>query len=187
MKYQRTSQQDNFSKPSPIFPSNPSPIPTLSPTVFHPLVFLILGSPGPPISIANNSNPQLSNDSYVRSSILELTPVKAPPYVDSASADFETQSWPRVEENFAQWAGTKIRKAKFDATECREAFGLAITCMSYCPNEEIADISEMLLRFRDVLQRELPPLIQRHPRLKEGIGVKKIYESSNKRECYHIM
>ena len=163
-------------QPATILPSNSSPIPTVSPTSFQPIVFPALGNPAPQIPIINKCTPPLSTVSSVLISSVAPAPVTAPPSGERASVDFETESWPQIEENFGQWGGAKIRKAKFDATECREAFAHAITCMSYRPTDEIGDLREILLGFRDVLQRELPPLIQRHPGLKVGIGVKNIYE-----------
>ncbi len=161
---------------APILPSNQSPIPPVSPTPFQPIVFPSLGNSAPQIPIMNKCTTPLSTGSSDLISTFAPARVTAPPSSDSASADFDTESWPLFEENFGQWGGAKIRKAKFDATECREAFAHAITCMSYRPTEEIGDLREILLGFREVLHRELPQLIQRHPGLKVGISVKNIYE-----------
>ena len=167
---------DELPGPSPIFPSNTSSIPTVSPTASQPDVFSSLESPAPTLLIASNYIPPVTIESSGLNSAVPPSPNTTPHSADSVYPEFDPESVPRVEENFGQWGGAKIRKAKFAAIECREAFDHAILCITYQPTEEIGDLREILLGFRDVLPRELPPLIQRHPGLKVGIAMKNIYE-----------
>ena len=141
---------------APAFPSisssTISPLPTVSPTSYQPDAYSAIANPAPAIPIAPNSTSQFATQPLLPCSTEGSSPGGTALEIESASADFDTENAPPVDENFGQWGGAKIRKAKFVATDCREAFDHAITCMTYQPTVESGNLREILLGFRDVLQ-----------------------------------
>ena len=73
-----------------------------------------------------------------------------------------------------------LKRIKFNEIECRRAFPDAILCKTYNPSDFYADLHTVLFSFRDVIQRELLPIVTFHPGVKAWIGLTNLYDLKNK-------
>ena len=66
-----------------------------------------------------------------------------------------------------QVRGAKTQKRiEFDETDCRRVFRKALLCKTFTPQDEYADLNTVLYSFREVIRRELIPILTEHPGLK---------------------
>ena len=59
-----------------------------------------------------------------------------------------------------QVGGSKTQKRiEFKETECRIVFRKALLCKTFTPQDEYADLNTVLYSFREVIRRELVPIL----------------------------
>ena len=92
-----------------------------------------------------------------------------------------TQSHPQAESS-GQVGGSKTQKRiEFDETDCRLVFKKALLCKTFTPQDEYADLDTVLYSFRDVIRRELVPILAEHPGVKAWNGLTNLYDYNKKR------
>ena len=80
-----------------------------------------------------------------------------------------------------QVGGSKTQKRiEFKETECRRLFRKALLCKSITPQDEYADLDTVLYSFREVIRRELVPILAEHPGVKAWIDITNIYDYHDK-------
>ena len=73
-----------------------------------------------------------------------------------------TQSHPR-----GQVGGSKTpKRIDFNERDCRRVFRNALLCKTFTPKDEYADLNTVLSSFREVIRRELVPILAEHPGVK---------------------
>ena len=55
-------------------------------------------------------------------------------------------------------------------------FRKALLCKTFTPQDEYADLKTVLYSFREVIRRELVPILAEHPGVKAWIGHTKLYD-----------
>ena len=84
-------------------------------------------------------------------------------------------------ESSGQVGGSKTQKhIEFDETDCRLVFRKALLCKTFTPQDEYADLNTVLYSFREVIRRELVPILAAHPGVKAWIGLTNLYDYHNK-------
>ena len=77
--------------------------------------------------------------------------------------------------------GSKSHKrVELKETECRGLFRKALLCKSFTPQDEYADLNTVLYSFREVIRRELVPILAEHPGVKAWIGLTNLYDLKDK-------
>ena len=91
-----------------------------------------------------------------------------------------TQSQPQAESS-GQVGGPKTQKRiEFKETDCRLVFRKALLCKTFAPQDEYADLNTVLYSFREVIRRELVPILAEHPGVKAWIGLTNLYDTTTK-------
>ena len=68
------------------------------------------------------------------------------------------------------------KRIEFKETECRFVFRNALLCKTFTPQDEYADLNTVLYSFREVIRRELVPILAEHPGVKAWIGLTNLYD-----------
>ena len=80
-----------------------------------------------------------------------------------------------------QVGGARTQKRiEFKETECRRLFRNALLCKTFTPQDEYADLNTVLYSFREVIRRELVPILTEHPGVKAWIGLTNLYDYQDK-------
>ena len=86
------------------------------------------------------------------------------------------------EADHGQIGGARVlKRIKFNEEECRRLFNDALLCKTYTPVDYYADLNTVLFSFRDVIQREMAPIVAFHPGVKAWITLTNLYDYEGKR------
>ena len=72
------------------------------------------------------------------------------------------------------------KRIEFDDRDCRLVFRKALLCKTFTHQDEYADLNTVRYTFRDVIRRELVPILVKHPGVKAWIGLTNLYDYNNK-------
>ena len=79
--------------------------------------------------------------------------------------------------DIVQIGGAKTQqRIEFEETECRRVFRNALLCKTFTPKDEYADLNTVLYSFREVIRRQLVPILAEHRGVKVWIGLTNLYD-----------
>ena len=150
-------------------------------------------APAPPVGASRPSAPSVDpqyplEEEDVQSQELQSHPAPIPsPQPDPHQADTDLEAdeprvlsdWENDEDdaNTGQIGGARVlTRIKFNEVECRSAFKGAILCKTYTPADFYADLQTVLFSFRNVIQREMAPIVAFHPGVKAWITLTNRYD-----------
>ena len=96
-------------------------------------------------------------------------------------SDEETPISTTPQAEIVQVGGSKTpKRIEFDEADCRLVFRKALLCKTFTPQDEYADLNTVLYSFREVIRRELVPILAEHPGVKAWIGLTNLYDYQDK-------
>ena len=108
-------------------------------------------------------------------------PALTQPTVPLVDLEYGAEDEMQEQPECGQVGGAKTQKRiKFDETECRRVLRKALLCKTFTPRDEYADLNTVLYSFREVIRRELLPILTEHPGVKAWIGLRNLYDYNNK-------
>ena len=150
-----------------------APVPSVIPTGTHSTIVISDDEDTTvshsPITISDDEEEEIAP---VRRLPAVTPPVALPVHLFPISAN---QTDPQLESGQVGGAKTQQR-IEFEETECRRVFRNALLCKTFTPQDEYADLNTVLYSFREVIRRELVPILAEHPGVKAWIGLTNLYD-----------
>ena len=86
-----------------------------------------------------------------------------PQYGGDSDEETSISAAPQAESS-GQVGGSKTpKRIEFDEPDCRLVFMKALLCKTFTPQDEYADLDTVLYSFREVIRREIVPILAEHP------------------------